>query len=404
MDTRELIELTQTYSARNYAPLDVVVRAAEGVWVTDVEGHRYIDFLSAYSALNFGHRHPRITAAAHRQLDTLTLTSRAFYSEEFAYFCRDLVALCGGAQGGMRKALVMNSGTEAVETALKAARKWGYEVKGIPEDAAEIIVFSSGFHGRSIAIVGFSSSVDVYRGFGPFPRGFRVVPFGDADAVEAAISDSTAAVLVEPILGEGGIIIPPAGFLGRVRQLCTERNVLFLADEIQTGLCRTGKLFACQHEGVVPDLYILGKSLGGGIVPISAIVADEAVMQVFTPGVHGSTFGGNPFACAIGREVISLIQDEKFDENAGVLGQFLVERLRAIKSPYVTAVRGRGLMIGVDIDPAAGTAKEFCKRFKDVGVLCKDTRKQTIRIAPPLVITKDEVEWALERIAQVLEG
>jgi ornithine--oxo-acid transaminase len=298
----------------------------------------------------------------------------------------------------------MNSGAEAVETSIKAARRWGYEVKGIPEDEAEIIVFADNFHGRTTTIVGFSTSPESRRGFGPFPKGFRLVPYGDAQAVESAITPHTAGVIVEPILGEGGVIIPPEGFLKRIRELCTANNVLFIADEIQTGLCRTGKVFACEHEGVVPDIYILAKSLGGGVLPISAIAADDDVMQVFTPGSHGSTFGGNPFACAIVSEVVALINEERPHERAAELGSYMVEKLRAISSPIVREVRGRGLMIGIDIDPGAGTAKDFCKKLKYEGVLCKDTRQQTIRVAPPLVITREEIDVALERFAKVLRG
>jgi ornithine--oxo-acid transaminase len=399
MSSKELIALTEEFCAHNYAPLEVVVHSGQGVWVTDVDGKRYMDLLSAYSALNFGHSNPRILKAAHKQLDTLTLTSRAFYSDSAAYAGRALATLCG-----KDKVLLMNSGAEAVETSIKAARRWGYEVKGIPEDEAEIIVFADNFHGRTTTIVGFSTSPESRRGFGPFPKGFRLVPYGDAQAVESAITPHTAGVIVEPILGEGGVIIPPEGFLKRIRELCTANNVLFIADEIQTGLCRTGKVFACEHEGVVPDIYILAKSLGGGVLPISAIAADDDVMQVFTPGSHGSTFGGNPFACAIVSEVVALINEERPHERAAELGSYMVEKLRAIASPIVREVRGRGLMIGIDIDPGAGTAKDFCKKLKYEGVLCKDTRQQTIRVAPPLVITREEIDVALERFAKVLRG
>lgn len=399
MSAKELIELTERYAAHNYAPLEVVLRSGQGVWVTDVEGHRYMDLLSAYSALNFGHANPRIVRAAHSQLDTLTLTSRAFFTEAAALAVRALAMLCG-----KDKVLLMNSGAEAVETSIKAARKWGYESKGIPENEAEIIVFSDNFHGRTTTIVSFSSSAESKRGFGPFAKGFRVVPYGDAQAFEAAITPHTAGVIVEPILGEGGVIIPPTGFLRRIREVCTAHNVLFIADEIQTGLCRTGKVFACEHEDVVPDMYIVAKSLGGGIVPTSAIAANDDIMRVFTPGTHGSTFGGNPFACAIVSEVVALINEERPHERAAELGPYMVEGLRAIASPIVKEVRGRGLMIGIDIDPAAGTAKDICKRLKYEGVLCKDTRQQTLRIAPPLVITRDEIDIALERFRKVFQG
>ncbi len=396
--SRELIEMTEHYSAQNYAPLEVVIRSGQNAWVEDVDGHRYIDCLSAYSAVNFGHQNPRIAKVAHAQLDTLTLVSRAFYADTVAYLCKDLAQLCG-----MDKVLLMNSGAEAVETAVKAVRKWGYEVKGIPENRAEILVFKDNFHGRTTTIVGFSSSPLSQKGFGPFTGGFRLVEYGNPAAVEDAINEYTAGIIFEPILGEGGVIIPPTGFIRNLREICTRRNILMVADEIQTGLCRTGKVFACEHEGVQPDMYILGKSLGGGIIPISCIAANASVMKVFTPGTHGSTFGGNPFACAIAREVIALIREEKPHERATELGAHALGRLRAMKSRVVKEVRGKGLMIGLDIDPAAGTAKDFCKRIKMAGVLCKDTRMQTIRLAPPLTISRQDLDLALDRIIKVLE-
>jgi ornithine--oxo-acid transaminase len=397
MDSRHIIELTQRFSAHNYGPLDVVLRSGEGSWVEDVEGKRYLDLLSAYGANNFGHKNPRIVKAAHEQLEKLTLVSRAFYAENFAYLSQELAAFCG-----KDKVLLMNSGAEAVETSVKAARKWAYETKGVPQDEAEIIVCSDNFHGRTVTIVGFSTSPESRTNYGPFTPGFRCVSYGDADALEAAITDRTAAFIFEPILGEGGIIIPPDGYLRRVREICTRHNVLMVADEIQSGICRTGKIFACEHESVVPDIYILAKSLGGGIVPVSAIAADDAVMRVFTPGTHGSTFGGNPFACAIAREVLALIREEKPHERAAELGAFGMKILQAIKPGIVTSVRGRGLWYGIDIDPKAGTAKDFCKKLKYEGVLCKDTRVQTIRVVPPLTISKEDLEWGLERMAKVL--
>lgn len=394
---KELIEMTETYSAQNYAPIEVVIRSGNGAWVEDVDGKRYIDLLSAYSAINFGHCNARITKVAHQQLDTLTLVSRAFYAEPVAHLCKELAQLCG-----MDKVLLMNSGAEAVETAVKAVRKWGYEVKGIQENHAEIVVFKNNFHGRTTTIVGFSSSVDSQRGFGPFAGGFKILEYGNASAVEEAINENTAGVIFEPILGEGGIIIPPDGFIRQLREICTRKNVLMVADEIQTGLCRTGKVFACEHEEVQPDIYILGKSLGGGIIPISCIAANRNVMQVFTPGTHGSTFGGNPFACAIAREVIAIINEEKPHEHAAEQGAYFIERLKAINSRTIKEVRGRGLMIGIDINPADGTAKDFCKKLKYEGVLCKDTRTQTIRFAPPLVISRQDLDFALDKIARVL--
>lgn len=395
--SQELIELTEKYSAHNYAPLDVVLRSGEGAWVEDVDGHRYLDLLSAYSALNFGHKNPRITKVAREQLETLTLVSRAFFAETFAHLCKELADLCG-----MQKVLLMNSGAEAVETAIKAARRWGYDVKNIPHDRAEIVVFADSFHGRTTTIVGFSSSPENRRSFGPFSEGFKIVEFGNLAALEEAITENTAAVIFEPILGEGGVIIPPSGFLKTLREICTRRNVLMIADEIQTGLCRTGKIFACQHEDVVPDMYILGKSLGGGIVPISAIAANDEIMNVFTPGSHGSTFGGNPFACAIAREVVALIKEEKPHEHAAAMGAYFTEQLASLRLGCVEHIRSRGLMIGLDIDPGAGSAKDFCKKLKYEGVLCKDTRVQTIRVAPPLIISKHDLDWALERFAKVL--
>lgn len=396
--SRKIIEMTEAYSAQNYAPLEVVIRSGQNAWVEDVDGQRYIDCLSAYSALNFGHQNPRITKIAHQQLDTLTLVSRAFYADSVAYLCKELAELCG-----MDKVLLMNSGAEAVETAVKAVRKWGYEVKGIAENRAEIIVFKDNFHGRTTTIVGFSSSPLSQKGFGPFTGGFRIVEYGDPAAVEDAINENTAGIIFEPILGEGGVIVPPTGFIKKLREICTRRKILMVADEIQTGLCRTGKIFACQHEEVQPDMYILGKSLGGGIIPISCVAANTDVMKVFTPGTHGSTFGGNPFACAIAREVIALIREEKPHERAAELGAHALERLKAMKSGVVKGVRGKGLMIGFDIDPAAGTAKDFCKKIQYAGVLCKDTRAQTIRLAPPLTISRQDLDLALDRIIQVLE-
>lgn len=396
--SRDLIEMTEQYSAQNYAPLDVVIRWGENAWVEDVDGRRYIDCLSAYSALNFGHQNPRIAKVAHQQLDTLTLVSRAFYADTVAYLCKELSELCG-----MDKVLPMNSGAEAVETAIKAVRKWGYEVKSIPENRAEIIVFKDNFHGRTTAIVGFSTSALSQKGFGPFTGGFRAIEFGDLAAVEQAINENTAGIIFEPIQGEGGVIIPLDGFLKGLREICTRKKILMVADEIQTGLCRTGKVFACEHENVQPDIYILGKSLGGGIVPISCIAANTDVMQVFTPGTHGSTFGGNPFACAIAREVIAIIKEEHPQERARELGAHAMSRLKGMRSRIVKEVRGRGLMIGLDIDPAAGTAKDFCKKLLYAGVLCKDTRMQTIRLAPPLTISQQDLDLALDRIIKVLE-
>jgi ornithine--oxo-acid transaminase len=399
MKSRELIEITERYSAHNYAPLDAVLHSAEGVWLEDVDGKRYMDFLSAFSAMNFGHRNPRIAAAAHRQIDTLTLVSRAFYTDQAAYLSQELAELTG-----KDKVLLMNTGAEAVETAIKMTRRWGYESKGIPEDKAEIIAFADNFHGRTTTIIGFSSSPDARRGFGPFAPGFKLVPYGNAEALEAAITPYTAGVLIEPILGEGGVIVPPDGFLKSVRQACSRNNVLMIADEIWTSLGRTGKLFACEHEDVIADVYLVGKSLGGGLVPISGVLANDDIMKVFTPGSHGSTLSGNPLACAIAREVIALFKEEKPHDRAAELGAYLMMRLRELPSKAIKEVRGKGLMIGLEIEETAGKAKEFAKKLLTEGVLCKDTRLQTLRLAPPLIITKDQIDWALERIEKVLTG
>jgi len=397
--TAQHIELTEQYGAHNYAPLPVVLAEGEGVWVTDVDGKRYMDMLSAYSALNFGHRNPRIVRAAEQQLRKLPLTSRAFYNDQFGPFCEELAKFCG-----MQMVLAMNSGAEAVESALKVARRWGYEKKGVEEDKAEIICMSDNFAGRTISIISFNTEGENRRNFGPFTPGFVIARFGDVADIERCITKNTVAVMFEPIQGEAGVLMPPDGFLRDLREVCSRHRVLMIADEIQTGMCRTGKRFACDHEGVASDMLILGKSLGGGILPISAVVSSVEILGVLTPGSHGSTFGGNPLACAVAREVLRFIADERPEERAAELGALLMERLRAIKSPIVESVRGRGLMVGVDIKPEHGIAKDFCKKLLHEGLLCKDTRKQTIRFAPPLTITQTELEWALERIKRVLQG
>jgi ornithine--oxo-acid transaminase len=397
--SQEHIELVERYSARNYAPLPVVIAEGEGCWVTDVDGRRYLDMLAAYSALNFGHRHPEVVAAAKEQLDRLTLTSRAFHSDQIGPFLRDLAELCD-----MEMALPMNSGAEAVETALKVARKWGYRVKGVPTGRAKVVVCDGNFHGRTITIVSFSSDEDSKRDFEPHTPGFVSIPFGDADALAAALDDDTVAFLVEPIQGEAGVIVPPDGYLRRARELCTERNVLLIADEIQTGLGRTGTTFAVEHEGVRPDMFLLGKALAGGIVPLSAVVADEPVLGVLKPGQHGSTFGGNPFACAIGRRVIAMLRTGEYQENSRDLGDYLLKTLREADLPTVEEVRGRGLWAGIQLTPEARPAKRTAERLLEQGVLAKDTQETTIRLAPPLVITREELDWALERILPVLEA
>jgi ornithine--oxo-acid transaminase len=395
--TREHIELVERHSARNYAPLPVVIAQGEGCWVTDVDGRRYLDMLAAYSALNFGHRHPEVVAAAKEQLDRLTLTSRAFHSDQIGPFLRELAEICD-----MEMALPMNSGAEAVETALKVARKWGYRVKGVPSGRAKIVVCNGNFHGRTITIVSFSSDEDSKRDFEPHTPGFVSIPYGDPDALATVIDEDTVAFLLEPIQGEAGVIVPPDGYLRRVRELCSERNVLLIADEIQTGLGRTGTTFAVEHEGVRPDMYLLGKALAGGVVPLSAVVADEPVLGVLKPGQHGSTFGGNPFACAIGRRVIAMLRTGEYQENSRELGDYLLKTLREADLPTVEEIRGRGLWAGIQLVPAARPAKRTAERLLEQGVLAKDTQETTIRLAPPLVITREELDWGLERILPVL--
>ena len=390
-------EAAEARTAHNYHPLHVVVSHAEGAWMTDVDGRRYLDLLAGYSALNFGHGHPALLAAAHAQLDHLTLTSRAFVHDQFAGFCAALGDLCG-----KELVLPMNTGAEAVETAIKVTRKWGYDVKGVPSDRAEIIVASGNFHGRTTTIVGFSDDPDARGGFGPFTPGFIQVPYGDLAALEAAITPHTVAVLIEPIQGEGGVVIPPDGYLRGVRELCTARDVLFAADEIQAGLGRTGTTFACDHEGVVPDLYILGKALGGGIVPVSAVVADRDVLGVLKPGQHGSTFGGNPLACAVGHTVVDMLATGEFQARAAELGVVMRRRLEAMVGHGVVGIRTRGLWAGVDIDPAVGTGRQVCEALMERGVLAKDTHGSTIRLAPPLVVSEEDLLWGLDQLAAVV--
>ena len=399
VDMRTPAELAEAerYTAHNYHPLPVVITDGEGAWVTDVDGRRYLDFLAGYSALNFGHRHPALTAAAHAQLDRVTLTSRAFVHDQFADFCRSLAELCG-----KDLVLPMNTGAEAVETAIKVARKWGYRVKGVPDGHAEIIVAADNFHGRTTTIVSFSTDPDARADFGPYTPGFVVVPYGDAAALREAITANTVAVLMEPIQGEAGVLVPPAGYFAAVRALCDEHDVLMIADEIQSGLGRTGRTFAIDHEGVVPDMYVLGKALGGGIVPVSAVAADRAVLGVLKPGEHGSTFGGNPLACAVGGEVVRLLATGEFQRRSAELGERLHERLRALIGHGVLAVRGRGLWAGVDIDPALLTGRRACELLAARGVLAKDTHGSTIRLAPPLVVTADEIDHAVDQLAAIL--
>jgi ornithine--oxo-acid transaminase len=397
MSTQTYLDLENEYGAHNYKPLDVVLTKGQGVWVWDVDGKRYLDCLAAYSAVNQGHCHPRIMEAMTKQARHLTLTSRAFRNDQLGPFYKELCALTRS-----HKVLPMNSGAEAVETAIKAVRKWGYQVKGIPENRAEIIVCANNFHGRTITIVGFSTDPTARSGFGPFTPGFKVIPFGDADALEAAITPDTAGFLVEPIQGEAGVIIPPDGYLKQVRQICDRHNVVLILDEIQTGLGRTGRLLAEEHEGIEADLTLVGKALSGGFYPVSAVLSNKQVMNVLQPGEHGSTFGGNPLACAVARAAMRVLIDEKMIENAKEMGDYFLGGLKKIQSPHIKEVRGRGLMIAMELHPAAGGARRFCHRLADKGMLCKETHENTIRFAPPLVITKAEVDWALERIDGVM--
>ncbi len=389
--------IAEPHVAHNYSPLPVTAATAEGAWITDVGGRRYLDCLGAYSAVNFGHRNPRITAAATEQLGRVTLTSRAFHSDRLEPFCAALATLCGKDM-----VLPMNTGAEAVESALKVARKWGYDVKGVPAGQASIIVAGGNFHGRTISIVSFSDDDEARDGFGPFTPGFVRVPYGDAAALEAAIDDTTVAVLVEPIQGEAGIVVPPADYLPRVREVCTANNVLMIADEIQSGLGRTGKTLAVQHWNVEPDVYTLGKALGGGILPVSAVVANSDILGVLHPGQHGSTFGGNPLAAAVGHTVVEMLAEGTWQARAAELGEHLHRRLRELIGDGVIAVRGLGLWAGIDVDPALGTGKEVCLRLAELGVLAKDTHGATLRLAPPLVITHDEIDWAVDRLAEAL--
>jgi len=394
-----LIELVDDHSAHNYHPLPVVIATAEGAWVTDVEGRRYLDMLAAYSALNFGHRHPDLVRAAKDQLDRVTLTSRAFHNDRFGPFAKELAELCG-----MEMILPMNTGAEAVETALKTARRWGYDVKGVLPERAKIVVCRGNFHGRTITIVSFSSDPEAKGGFGPFTPGFVEVPYGDANALAAALVDpDVVGFLVEPIQGEAGVVVPPAGYLRRARELCTEHRVLLIADEIQSGLGRTGRTFACEHEDVQPDVYVLGKALGGGIMPLSAVVSTRDVLGVFRPGEHGSTFGGNPLACAVGLEVLRLLRTGEYQEHAARLGGALIDRLRAeAPAAAVSEIRGAGLWVGIGLTPEAAPAREVCEALMEVGVLAKETHDTTVRLAPPLCTSREDLDWATERILAVL--
>lgn len=393
--SEKIIELTNHYGAHNYVPLPIVVSEAEGIWVTDPEGNKYIDMLSAYSAVNQGHRHPKIIQALKHQADKVTLVSRAFHSDNLGEWYEKICKLAG-----KDKALPMNTGAEAVETALKAARRWAYDVKGIEPNQAEIIAFNGNFHGRTMAPVSLSSEAEYQRGYGPLLDGFRKVDFGNETQLKEAINKNTAAVLIEPIQGEAGINIPPEGYLKTIRDLCNEHNILFIADEIQAGLGRSGKLFACDWYNVKPDVYILGKALGGGVLPISVVLADNEVLDVFTPGSHGSTFGGNPLACAVSIAALDVIIDENLPEHSNELGEYFKSELQKINHPAIKEVRGRGLFIGMELHESA---RPFCEALKEKGLLCKETHDTVIRFAPPLVITKEELDEALNRIRSVFE-
>ncbi|MBY4608959.1 ornithine--oxo-acid transaminase [Rhizobium sp. 9T] len=395
--SEKLIATEQRLGANNYKPLDVVLTRGEGVYVWDTDGNRHLDCLSAYSAVNQGHCHPKILAAMIEQAGRLTLTSRAFRNDQLAYLYEELAALTGS-----HKILPMNSGAEAVETAIKAVRKWGYEVKGVPEGQAEIIVCADNFHGRTLSIISFSTDPDARNGFGPYTPGFRIIPFGDAEAFAAAINDNTVAALIEPIQGEAGVIIPPAGYFTRIRELCTANNVTLILDEIQTGLGRTGKLLAEEHEGIEADVTLIGKALSGGFYPVSAVLSNSEVLGVLKPGQHGSTFGGNPLACAVARTALKVLTEEGMIENAAAMGDYFLEGLRSMRSNIVRDVRGRGLMMAVELEPEAGGARQYCHALKERGLLAKDTHDHTIRLAPPLIISREQVDWAVSQIEKTI--
>jgi ornithine--oxo-acid transaminase len=398
MNTKFFVDMEDIYGAHNYHPLDVVITKAKGIWVWDVEGNKYLDFLSAYSAVNQGHCHPRIVKALVEQAKKVTLTSRAFRNDQWPLLAKELCDLTG-----YQMVLPMNSGAEAVETALKAARMWAYQKKGIPEDQAEIITCANNFHGRTITIISFSTEPLYRRDFGPFTPGFISIPYGDVEALEQAITPNTAAFLVEPVQAEAGIIIPPAGYLRQAKEICEKHNILFIADEIQTGLGRVGRLLACEYENVRPDVVVIGKSLGGGCYAVSAVLADREVLGLFTPGSHGSTFGGNPLACAVARESLRVIQDENLVENAAQLGEYFLKKLRTIKSRHIKEVRGKGLLIGIELYPEADGARRFCEALKEEGLLCKETHEHVIRFAPPLVIKEKDLNWAFKKIKKVFK-
>jgi len=398
MDTKDFIDLEDLYGAHNYHPLDIVINRGKGVWVWDVEGKKYLDFLSAYSAVNHGHCHPRIVKVLKDQGEKLTLTSRAFRNDQWPLLAKELCELTD-----YEMVLPMNSGAEAIETAIKAARKWAYQKKKIPRDQAEIIACSNNFHGRTVTIISFTTEPLYRKDFGPFTPGFVVVPYGDAGALEAAIKPNTAAFLVEPIQAEAGIIMPPEGYLRKTKEICEKNNVLFIADEIQTGLGRAGKLFACEYEEVKPDILVIGKSLGGGCYAISAALSSQEILGLFKPGEHGSTFGANPLACAVAREALRVLTEEKLVENSAELGNYFLEKLKTIKSRHIKEVRGKGLLIGIELKQEAGGARRFCEDLKEEGLLCKETHEHVIRFAPPLIIKKNDLDWAFEKVNQVFQ-
>lgn len=397
MDYKDYIKLEEELGAHNYKPLDVVLNRGKGVWVWDVDGNKYLDCLAAYSAINQGHCHPEIVKTMVEQAQRLTLTSRAFRNDQLGLLYKEICDLTNS-----HKVLPMNSGAEAVETVIKAVRKWGYTIKGVPADKAEVIVCENNFHGRTITIVGFSTDENSKSGFGPFTPGFKIIPFGDADALESAISPNTVAFMVEPIQGEAGVIIPPKGYLKDVRSICQKNNVILILDEIQTGLGRTGKLLAEEHDGIESDLTLIGKALSGGFYPVSAVLSNKEVLGVLNPGEHGSTFGGNPLACAVARTALRVLIEEHMIENAAAMGEYFLSRLLELKSSYIKEVRGKGLMLAVELVPEAGNARNFTEKLMTLGLLCKETHEHTIRLAPPLVVTREEIDWAMERIERVL--
>ena len=396
MNTKQFIAIEDKFGAHNYHPLDVVITRAKGIWVWDVDGRKYLDFLSAYSAVNQGHNHPRIIKALTSQARNLSLTSRAFRNDQWPMLAKELCQMTG-----FEMVLPMNSGAEAVETAIKTARKWGYQRKGIPEDQAEIIACENNFHGRTVTVISFSTEPLYRKDFGPFTPGFRIIPFNNAETLERAVTPNTAAFIVEPYQAEAGILIPADGYLKKAKDVCEKNNVLFIADEIQTGLGRTGRLFAFEQEGFRPDMLIIGKSLGGGCYPISAVLSTNAILGVFKPGEHGSTFGGNPLACAVAREALRVIKQERLVQNAAKMGAYFMQKLRTIKSRYIKEVRGKGLLIGIELHKDAGGARRFCEALKNAGLLCKETHEHVIRFAPPLIIQKSDLDWAFERIRGV---